>query len=271
MNNKNPYQATIGHFHDKTGLRYGMLTILERDYKAEKKSGGKGVRWKARCDCGSVKTYLSANIISNNNINCGCVRNAKTIERNTSHGKTNTREYRIWSAIKRRCYNAKHPTYLNYGGRGIGMCKRWKESFKAFLEDMGPSNGLTIDRRDNDKDYSPENCRWATRAEQGKNKRNNLKINYKGKILGTSELAAELETTPNVVRARLQTEVTSSIDPEYDKDILVKDIDKSMFYIFDSVKTACHVFKCNVLDIPNKFKVRPFNKEGVKDLWRKKI
>jgi len=97
-----------------------------------------------------------------------------------NHGKSKTREYRIWQNMRNRCYYLNSSEYNSHGGRGIIVCDRWKNSFLNFLEDMGLSNGLSIDRINNDGNYEPSNCRWATPAQQSLNTRRNHLLTYKG-------------------------------------------------------------------------------------------
>ena len=114
------------------------------------------------------------------------------------------RMYWRWLAIKQRCFNNKHPRYKDYGGRGITLCERWL-SFDFFLLDMGlPDKDLSIERVDNDKDYSPENCIWATRQTQGKNKRVVKLIDYEGKKITLKELCATIKMNYHSVKTRLQ-------------------------------------------------------------------
>lgn len=98
------------------------------------------------------------------------------------HGKTNTPEFEVWTGMHTRCYNAKRKEFKDYGARGIVICDRWRDSFENFLADMGsrPSDEHSIERKDNDGNYQPSNCKWATRAEQGMNKRNNVKVAIDG-------------------------------------------------------------------------------------------
>jgi len=115
-------------------------------------------------------------------------------------------EYSTWHAMKRRCFSPQVANYAYYGGRGIGVCERWKESFGAFLADMGPrpSPDHTLDRIDPDADYCPENCRWATRSEQQRNKRNNRLVTLDGESITLAEACERLNLPYKTIQHRLQ-------------------------------------------------------------------
>lgn len=131
-----------------------------------------------RCVCGTEKEVILKNIKSGVSKSCGCVGRQKISERNKTHGKRFTRTWRIWQAMKTRCYNPKVPQYKNYGGRGISVCDEWRDDFSAFYNFFGDiPEGFSIDRIDNNGNYTPENVRLATAKEQCQNKTNNRKIN----------------------------------------------------------------------------------------------
>lgn len=121
-----------------------------------------------RCDCGTIRNvYLSA-LLREKSKSCGCLHKEKV----TTHGHNGTRTYKSYHAMKERCLNPNHQAYEFYGGRGIKICDRWLLSFENFLEDMGERpEERTLDRVDNDGDYTKMNCRWATKSQQNKNKR----------------------------------------------------------------------------------------------------
>lgn len=136
--------------------------------------------WRFVCDCGVEIKTNSASVISGKTKSCGCLKkqNAringkKSLGPPQKHGGSKKPEYKIWKTIKQRCTNKNCTDYSAYGGRGIDMCASWQESFLSFLNDMGPRPSIkhSIDRIDNDKGYSKENCRWATATEQRLNQR----------------------------------------------------------------------------------------------------
>lgn len=154
----------------------------------------------AKCDCecgGSVTAPLSA-IRFGNTLSCGCLRREASAARRLKHGHSSnglkTSEYQIWKSMKQRCSNPNNKAYNNYGGRGIKVCARWTNSFANFINDMGlkPSRHHTIERKDNDGGYNPSNCRWATRIENGNNKRNSRVVTFKGESLTLAMWARKL-------------------------------------------------------------------------------
>lgn len=165
---------------DYIGVRVGYLTIIG--------VLGTGINAIARCkcDCGNTCEKKLYNLLSRRNkSSCGCHYGDWC----RTHGRTRTQEYRSWRSMKERCYDKTSRAYKNYGGRGISICERWLNSFENFLNDMGerPGPGYSIDRIDCNGDYCPENCRWADKYQQARNRRDTIMITYHGTTLSSKE------------------------------------------------------------------------------------
>lgn len=161
---------------DLLGRRFGRLLVWQR--AGSKKNQA---MWICRCDCGKEKLISSAKL-SGGTRSCGCLMLEVAAKMKTTHGQSKTSEYNTWMAMKQRCYDSNSTSYARYGGRGIAVCKRWRDSFSAFLADMGrkPSSKHSIDRINNALGYEPSNCRWATPSQQGFNRRPYRHIKRRG-------------------------------------------------------------------------------------------
>lgn len=189
-------------FIDLTGKKFGRLTVLSFNPQVN------GVRatWNCKCDCGKESKVCGNNLRIGMTKSCGCIWLEEVAGSNRSHGKINTPEYKAWGGMKARCYNENIKNFGDYGGRGIVVCDRWLNSFENFYKDMGdrPTPKHSIDRIENDRGYSKENCRWATRKEQCENRRSNIFIEKDGIRLTVSQWAVKLNIEAATIHARVK-------------------------------------------------------------------
>ena len=175
----------------KEGERYGRLTII-REVEPDGSSHKRVRRFLCRCDCGNEIICRLPNLKSGTTKSCGCYRKFVSSNRRDCHHLQNTRIYRIWCGMKRRCYNKHNEHFDRYGGRGIIVCDEWKTDFMNFY-DWAMSNGyddkLSIDRINNEGNYEPSNCRWANQKQQIVNSTATIKCSLGGNIVSLSDIA----------------------------------------------------------------------------------
>jgi len=159
---------------DISGLKINRWTIISYDNKR------RGSFWNCVCDCGTKRVVNSTALKLGKTKSCGCLKLEKMKTHQEGTRGSISKEYRSWVHLKERCNNPNHHAYHRYGGRGISVCKEWRDSYETFLLDMGraPSKSHSVDRKNNDGNYEPSNCRWATKKEQSNN-RVNTKNNVK--------------------------------------------------------------------------------------------
>lgn len=188
------------------GMRFNRLVVLE---EAGRSKEGR-VIWLCRCDCGKLHKTLGKYLLNGDATSCGCRKLqilAETTTKQTIHNMSGSRIYQIWNGMKERCYNSKADCYKNYGGRGVGVCKEWMnfEGFYEWAMRNGYDDNLTIDRIDSDRDYEPENCRWADKKLQANNTRRNHRLTYKGVTRTMAEWAEIIGIKYTTLRGRINT------------------------------------------------------------------
>lgn len=190
------------NFVDRTGQEIGWLTVVGLAPKR-----GKKTYWTCRCRrCGNIKEVSVAALISGRQKSCGCLMRENNRTNRLTHGKRRTPEYEIWAAIKQRCSNPNNRAYKDYGARGIKMCERWLNDFTAFIADLGerPGKEYTVERRNNDGNYCPENCYWATDESQKNNRRDSVRITWRGETKTLTQWARLTGIDPKIVRSRIR-------------------------------------------------------------------
>lgn len=185
------------------GQKFGRLTVI----KEYENSPPKRIFWECQCDCGGNAIVYGSKLKNGHTKSCGCLVSEGIIKRSTKHGFAKrtgvSEEYRVWRNIIIRCHHPSSKVYSQYGAVGISVCERWRYSFKSFIDDMGrrPSKKHSIDRFPNQSgNYEPSNCRWATRNEQDRNKKNNVWIEFNGECHIISDWAKILNVSRTVIR-----------------------------------------------------------------------
>lgn len=190
---------------DLTGQRFGRWSVV---CEATKK--GSHRYWHCLCDCGNESDVYVGSLSRGVSMSCGCQRDEETARRNFKHGvcdgchtKPPPRTYNCWRNMKARCQNPKNHKYPVYGGRGITVCAKW-QTFAGFYADMGDCpDGMSIDRINNDGNYEPSNCRWATVEQQMSNQSTNTNLTFYGKTMTVSQWARELGIHPTTILQRI--------------------------------------------------------------------
>lgn len=174
-------------FKNIAGQRFGKLVAIRR---VENLPPYGQARWLFQCDCGKEHVAFGYTVLHLNVKSCGCAQHERHAQ--LRHGQTGTPEHYTWAAIRQRCENPKCRAYPHYGGRGIKVCDRW-QTFENFYADMGARpEGMTLDRIDNDGDYAPDNCRWATTKQQVRNRRVSGSYMHNGQSMSLSEWAERM-------------------------------------------------------------------------------
>lgn len=184
---------------DLSGRTFHRWTVIE---PAAVRNGYR--YWRCACECGTERDVLGTTLRNGTSKSCGCL--ATDVRLSQTHGQSYTSEYPSWQHMLNRCHNPDSTYYRDYGGRGITVCERWRNSPENFIADMGPrpTPDHTLERIDNDGPYSPENCRWATRREQARDRRSNRRLTHNGETLCLAEWAERLGITTNTLYMRLR-------------------------------------------------------------------
>lgn len=192
----------MSRFKELSGQRFGRLVAIERLYRDK----GRNWCWRCACDCGKETVVAAASLIRGNTKSCGCQQKDSIRRLRFKHGFSHTFLGHVRTGLVQRCYNPNHESYKRYGARGIKVCNEWRENPETFFIwalNNGYREGLSIDRIDNDGDYTPTNCRWVTAKEQANNKSDNFLLTLDGETKTLSQWCEDAIISPSVLRGRV--------------------------------------------------------------------
>lgn len=190
---------------DLTGQKFDRLKVISYVGTNNRREA----LWKCECKCGNVKIILGSSLRNGKTKSCGCLNSEKSRKKlhdyNITHGESRTRLYTIWNNMIQRVQNEKNKRYKDYGGRGIQVCEEWKkfENFRKWALENGYANKLTLDRKNNDGEYSPENCRWTDWETQNNNKQQSRKLKYKGETKTVTQWAKIMGLSRETLKDRI--------------------------------------------------------------------
>lgn len=189
----------MGQFIDLTGQRFGRLRVLSIAGKNKHSQ----LLWRCECDCGEECVSLGFVMRRGEKQSCGCLQREAIASVNLSHGMAGMPIYAVYRAMMQRCYGQNSHAYDRYGARGIKVCEKW-QTFEGFYADMGDKpDGMSLERKDNNGDYCPENAVWAGWKAQANNRRSNRMLEYRGKKQTMTQWAEEFGLKPQTLWARL--------------------------------------------------------------------
>ncbi len=205
----------MGKFIDLTGHRYGRFTVVELVEPHITPKGKIRTQWKCLCDCGAERIVATCNLRNGTSRSCGCLSRELARKRLTKHGLAGTKIYYVWQKMCQGCFSPNSREYKYYGARGITVCDEWCNNFQAFYdwaiesgykEEISPNgiNKWTIERIDNDGNFEPDNCCWATMEAQANNKQTNHLVTFQGKTQTISRIAKQQNINPQLIYDRLK-------------------------------------------------------------------
>lgn len=188
---------------DLRGIRFGYLTAVE----PSNERSGHCIKWVCKCDCGRVSLVSARSLVTGRTKSCGCKKGQMCRDANVTHDMSGSPLYDVYNQMVARCSSPRNHAYQNYGGRGIKVCDEWlndRATFFSWAKANGYSPGLSIDRIDNNGDYSPENCRLVTRSIQNNNKRSNHPVVLNGELMSLADACRKIGAKYSTIRSRLR-------------------------------------------------------------------